>query len=206
MALPAAGDSERGADLVSEAGQDPDRDAAVNRAAWSAVNAEYAADHAMRAWRAGEFGWGIFDIPERELGVLGRVAGLDVVELGCGTAYLSGWLARQGARPVGVDITHAQLRTARHCQEWFGVRFPLVEADAGQVPLADRSFDLAVSECGASLYCDPRRWIPEAARLLRPGGRLVFHTFSVLVAMCQPADDGLAGPQLLRPQREGSRP
>src|SRR5258708_13196311 len=168
MALPAAGDSERGADLVSEAGQDPDRDAAVNRAAWSAVNAEYAADHAMRAWRAGEFGWGIFDIPERELGVLGRVAGLDVVELGCGTAYLSAWLARQGARPVGVDITHAQLRTARRCQEWFGVRFPLVEADAGQVPLAAGSFDLAVSARAPIFDRHPRPSLPPAPPLRPP--------------------------------------
>ena len=79
------------------------------------------------------------------------MAGLDVVELGCGTAYLSAWLVRQGARPVGVDITHAQLRTAQRCQDRFGVRFPLIEADAGQVPFASASFDLAISECGASL-------------------------------------------------------
>jgi SAM-dependent methyltransferase len=135
--------------------------------------------------------------PERELGVLGSVAGLDVVELGCGTA----WLARQGARPVGVDVTPAQLRTARDCQDLFGLLFPLIEADAGQVPLASGSVDLVVSECGASLYCDPRRWIPEAARLLRPSGRLAFHTLSVLVAMCQPEDGGLAGSELRRQQR-----
>jgi SAM-dependent methyltransferase len=102
---------------------------------------------------------------------------------------------------VGVDITHAQLRTADRCQERLGLRFPLLEADAGQVPLAASGFDLVVSECGASLYCDPRRWIPEAARLLRPGGRLVFHTVSILVAMCQPGD-GPAGVELLRPQHE----
>src|SRR5258708_27112203 len=157
MALPAARESERGAGLVSEAGQDPDRDAAVNRAAWSAVNAEYAADHAMRAWRAGEFGWGIFDIPERELGVLGRVAGLDVVELGCGTAYLSAWLARAGARPVGVDLTPAQLETARRCQREFGLSFPLVEATAADVPLPSASFDAVISEYGASVWCDTQR-------------------------------------------------
>jgi len=176
-------------------------DAATNRAAWAAVNAEYTADHALRAWQEQEFGWGLFGIPEQELGVLGRVADLNVVELGCGTAYLSAWLARQGARPVALDITHAQLRTARRCQERFGVHFPLVEADAGQVPLAASRFDLVVSECGASLYCDPRRWIPEAARLLRPGGRLVFHTVSALVTMCQ-LGDGLAGLELLRAQHE----
>ncbi len=149
-------------------------------------------------------GWGIFGIPERELGVLGQVAGLDVVELGCGTAYLSAWLTRQGARPAAVDITHAQLQTARRCQDRLGVRFPLIEADAGQLPFAGVAFDLAVSECGASLYCEPGRWIPEAGRLLRPGGRLVLHTLSVLVALYRPAG-GPAGRTLLRAQHEVAR-
>lgn len=61
----------------------------------------------------------MFNVPERQLGVLGEVAGLDVVELGCGTAYFSAWLARRGARPVGVDLTPAQLATARRCQDHF---------------------------------------------------------------------------------------
>ena len=72
------------------------------------------------------------------LGALGDVAGLDVVELGCGTAYFSAWLARQGARPVGVDVTPAQLDTARRMQEETGIEFPLVEASAEDVPLARR--------------------------------------------------------------------
>lgn len=202
--MAAAGGGEPSGDMTLDVGRDPDGDVSVNRAAWAAVNAQYAAEHALRAWQDGEFGWGIFSVPERQLGILGPVAGLDVVELGCGTAYLSAWLARQDARPVGVDVTHAQLQTARCCQDRFGVRFPLIEGDAGQVPLAAASFDLAVSECGASLYCDPIRWVPEASRLLRPGGRLVFHTVSVLAVMCQPAD-GPAGRELLRAQREVSR-
>lgn len=180
------------------------RDAAVNRDAWQVVNAQYADEHAIRAWESAEISWGIFNIPERDLGVLGQVASLDVVELGCGTAYFSAWLARRGARPVGVDVSPAQLRTARRCQDRSGVRFPLVEADAADVPLSGGSFDLAVSECGASLYCDPDRWIPEAARLLRPGGRLVFHVMSVLVMLCL-SGNGPAGRELVRSQQEVSR-
>ena len=179
-------------------------DAAANRAAWSAVNTGYSAGHALRAWAAEEITWGIFNIPERQLSVLGDVSGLEVVELGCGTAYFSAWLARCGARPVGVDVTPEQLETARLCQRRFGIEFPLVEADAGDVPLPDRGFDLVLSECGASLWCDPERWVPEATRLLRPGGRLVFHTLSPLVAMCQ-AGQGLAGRELVRSQRDISR-
>ena len=150
---------------------------ARNRELWTKTNAEYT-DGARRAGVVPrrQFTWGVFGVPEADVGVLGDVAGLDVVELGCGTAYFSAWLARQGARPVGVDVTPAQLETARRMQEETGIEFPLVEANAEDVPLPDAIFDLAVSEYGASLWCDPYRWIPEAARLLRPGGRLVFLT------------------------------
>lgn len=184
---------------------DPDLDAEVNRALWTLINAEFTDDRAEGAWSADAVTWGLFNVPESELGVLGDVAGRDVVELGCGTAYVSAWLARRGARPVGVDVTAAQLATARRCQERFGLAFPLVEANAEDVPLPDASFDLAVSEYGASVWCDPDRWVPEAARLLRPGGRLVFLTNSVLTTMCVPAEGGYAGEQLLRAQRSTAR-
>jgi SAM-dependent methyltransferase len=175
-------------------------DAGTNREVWTRTNADYTDRQADRAWSSKEVTWGIFDVPEGRLGVLGDVGGLDVVELGCGTAYFSAWLARRGARPVGVDVTPAQLATARRCQDRFGLSFPLVEADATDVPLPDKGFDLAISEYGASLWCDPARWVPEAGRLLRPNGRLVFLTNSVLVALCVPDEDGYAGDRLLRSQ------
>jgi SAM-dependent methyltransferase len=184
---------------------DPGHDVAVNRALWAMVNAQFTDAHAHDAWAAGEITWGLFDVPERELCVLGDVAGLDVIELGCGTAYLSAWLAKRGARPVGVDVTPEQLNTARRCQERFGISFPLVEANAENVPLSDDAFDLAVSEYGASVWCDPELWVPEAARLLRPHGRLVFLTNSVLVTLCVPDEGGHAEGRLLRPQRGMSR-
>jgi len=180
-------------------------DLARNRALWTLVNSQFTDEHAYRAWAEEEITWGLFQVPERDLGVLGNVDGLDVIELGCGTAYLSGLLARQGARPVGVDLTPAQLATARRCQERFGLLFPLVEADAEAVPLQDASFDLAVSEYGASVWCDPERWVAEAARLLRPGGRLVFLTNSVLATLCVPEEEGFAREHLVRPQRALSR-
>jgi SAM-dependent methyltransferase len=176
-------------------------DLARNRALWALVNAQFTDEHAARAWAAGELTWGLFGFPERDLGVLGDVAGLDVIELGCGTAYLSAQLARQGARPLGLDLTPAQLATASRCQERFGLLFPLVEGDAEDVPLPDRSFDLVVSEYGASVWCDPERWVAEAARLLRPHGRLVFLTNSVLATLCVPEEEGFAEERLLRPQR-----
>src|SRR2546423_7733358 len=177
----------------------PDR--ARNRELWTTVNRAFTDADSRRAWAATEITWGLFGVPEHDLGVLGEVRGLDVLELGCGTAYFSARLARHGARVVAVDPTHAQPTSAARCQQLIGPEFPLVEADAENVPLADASFDLAVSEYGASAWCDPERWIPEAARLLRPGGRLVFLTNSVLVTLCVPEDGGHAREQLLRPQR-----
>jgi SAM-dependent methyltransferase len=99
-----------------------------------------------------------------------------------------------------VDITEAQLATARRLQDVHGIHFPLVHASAEDVPLADGSFDLAISEYGASIWCAPERWIPEAARLLRPGGRLVFLVNGTLLMLASPEEDGIpATDRLLRP-------
>jgi len=67
------------------------------------------------------------------------------------------------------------------------------------VPLPDESFDLALSEYGASIWCEPERWVAEAARLLRPGGELVFLSNSTISILCSP-DEGKVGERLLRPQ------
>jgi SAM-dependent methyltransferase len=174
-------------------------DAARNAALWTQTNAEYTNDSAATNWSLDEISWGIWAVDESELHVLGDVAGLDVVELGCGTAYFSAWLAKRGARPVGVDVTPAQLETARRLMAETGIEFPLVEADAAATGLPDASADLVLSEYGASIWVDPYRWIPEAARLLRPGGRLVFLRNSTLVILCSP-DEIPASATLQRPQ------
>jgi SAM-dependent methyltransferase len=177
-------------------------DTARNRGVWSEVNAGFTDADAEAKWSASEISWGLFGLPDADLGLLGDVAGTDVLELGCGTAYVSAWLCRAGARPVAVDLSRSQLDTARRCQQRFGLSFPLVEADGARIPLRSAAFDLVVSEYGAGPWCDPRRWLPEAARVLRPGGRLIFLTNSVLAGLCVPADEGFAGERLLRPQRD----
>ena len=176
-------------------------DAMRNREDWTQANADYTDARASHTWAEEEITWGVFNVPESSLGTLGEVAGLDVVELGCGTAYVSAWLARRGARPVGIDVTPAQLATARRCQAEFGLDFPLIEASAEDVPLPSGTFDLAVSEYGASIWCDPHLWIPEAYRLLRPGGRLWFLRNSTIAILCAPDDDGKPTDLLRRPQR-----
>lgn len=165
------------------------RRSARNRMSWDQKSEEYA-DRAARAWAQHEPTWGELHIPDRDIGALpADVAGLDVIDLGCGTGYFSAWLARRGARPVGIDNSPRQLETARRMQAEFGIDFPLHLGDAEELPFPDASFDLAISEYGASIWCDPDRWIPEAARVLRPGGQLVFLVNGVLVILCSGADD-----------------
>ena len=151
-------------------------DLARNVEIWTRAHADYTGSSARESWAQDDITWGIWGVPERDVGVLEDVDGLDVAELGCGTAYFSAWLKRRGARPVGVDPTPAQLETARAMQREFGVSFPLHQAAAEDVPLPDASFDLVVSEYGASIWADPDRWVAEAARLLRPGGWSSFAT------------------------------
>ncbi len=169
-----------------------------NRAAWDVWATDYARA-GLRSWSTDEPSWGIWGIPETDVRLLpANLAGLDTVELGCGTGYVSAWLARRGARPVGLDNSAAQLATARRLQDQFGLRFPLVQASAEMVPLASGAFDLAISEYGASIWCDPYAWIPEAARVLRPEGRLIFLVNSVLLMLTIPDEDGQPATEHLR--------
>ena len=98
-----------------------------------------------------------------ELRVLPDVGGQDVIELGCGTAYWSAWLARRGARVTGIDNSARQLETARQLQREHKLEFPLIHGSAEEVPLPDASFDLAFSEYGASIWCDPESGCPSGA-------------------------------------------
>ena len=173
-----------------------------NRAYWDEVNSPRYAEPGRRAWASAEFTWGIFKMPESDLRALpDDLAGRDVIELGCGTAYLSAWLTRRGARVTGIDNSEEQLKTARALQAEHNLEFPLIHGNAESVPLPDASFDLAISEYGVSIWADPYRWIPEASRLLRPGGELVFLVSGTLWVLTVPNtdDEGPAADRLLRP-------
>ena len=172
-----------------------------NRTYWDEIAHEYV-ESAERNWAADEPTWGIWDIPESQAHLLpDDLQGKDVIELGCGTAYVSAWLARRGARVTGIDNSPAQLETARRMQDEHDLHFPLLLGNAEEVPLPDASFDLAISEYGAAIWADPYRWIPEAARLLRPGGELVFLGNGTILMLTVPEldVDGPADDRLLRP-------
>ena len=123
---------------------------ALNRASWTKANAEYTDRAAREEWSREGISWGQWHQPEGEIRMLPDLSGKDVVELGCGTAYFGAWLKRAGARRVvGIDVTPAQLDTARRMDAEFDVGLELIEANAEHVPLADESFDVVVSEYGA---------------------------------------------------------
>jgi SAM-dependent methyltransferase len=159
-----------------------------NRAYWDNSAPDWVAA-GERNWAKAEPTWGVWGVPESELHILDDVAGLDAIELGCGTGYVSAWLARRGARPVAIDNSAKQLETARRLQIEHGLDFPLLHGNAETVPYHDASFDFAISEYGAAIWADPYKWIPEAARLLRPGGRLTFLGNAFLFILCCPDDE-----------------
>lgn len=171
---------------------------ARNRAHWDEWAPQWV-EWGRRAWAA-EPTWGMWGAPD-STGLYRRAAGMDTLEVGCGTAYISAWLARAGGRPVGLDNSWRQLETAAVLQVEFKLGFPLIHAVGEQLPFADESFDFVVSEYGSAIWSDPHVWIPEAARVLRPGGELIFLANSVLFVLTVPDFAGNpATPTLLRPQ------
>jgi SAM-dependent methyltransferase len=154
-----------------------------NRAFWDRHSDEYQQTHREHIGRS-EPRWGMWQLPESELQVLGDVAGKDILELGCGAAQWSILLAGLGARPVGVDNSERQLEHARDALAAAGLDFPLVHAPAETVPLPDASFDIVFADHGAFTFADPHLTVPEAARVLRPGGLLAFSHSSPLDAIC----------------------
>lgn len=124
-----------------------------------------------------DFLWGPEGLRERTAHLLGEVRGKDVLEIGCGGAQCSRWLATQGARPVATDLSAGQLSTALRLNGETGVAVPLAQADAQRLPFADESFDLVCAAYGAVPFvADSAGLMREAARVLRPGGRWVFST------------------------------
>ena len=171
-----------------------------NRTKWDAAAKDWVAS-GERGWKQDRPTWGLWSVPESELHLLpDDLAGKDAIELGCGTAYVSCWLARRGARVVGIDNSEGQLATARRLQREHGLDFPIIHGNAETVPYPDQSFDFAISEYGACLWADPYRWLPEAARLLRSGGKLSFLTNGALFYVCaDERDDFPALETLQRP-------
>jgi SAM-dependent methyltransferase len=171
-----------------------------NRRHWD-DNAPNWVANGERSWAQDEPDWGIWGIPNTELALLpDDLTGQHAIELGCGTGYVSAWMRRRGATVYAIDNSEQQLTTARRLAALHGLDdIEWVHGNAETVDQPDSSFDFAISEYGAAIWCDPFVWIPEAHRLLRPGGRLAFlgnHPFGMVCA--SPAGDTPAGYTLER--------
>ena len=173
----------------------PSEEALKNRAYWDRTSDGYQERHKEFIGRP-EPRWGVWQIPESELNVLGDVAGKDVLELGCGAAQWSILLAKQGARPVGLDNSEQQLEHARRRMAEEGIDFPLIHSSAEDVPLPAAGFDVVFCDHGAFSFGDPYKLVPQAARLLRPGGLLAFSMSSAFVSVCD--KDETVVPELQR--------
>jgi SAM-dependent methyltransferase len=147
----------------------------ANRGWWDENADWYQTEHGEYLGDA-RFLWGPEGLYEHDARLLGPVAGRRVLEVGCGAAQCSRWLAKQRADVVGFDLSARQLAHARRIDE-ASSRTPLrlVQADATALPFADGSFDLACSAFGAVPFvADSAAVMREVARVVRPGGRWVF--------------------------------
>ena len=163
-----------------------DRYERTNRSFWDDDADDYQAAHHDDISDAA---WGAYRIPESDLQVLGDLAGLDVLELGCGGAQASLALAGAARRSFGLDLSIGQLRHASAHVQDAGRRMGLVCASASATPFRAEAFDVVFCDHGAMSFCDPAVTVPEVARLLRPGGLLAFSISTLLHNTCFPPGD-----------------
>ena len=146
----------------------------ANLAWWDADADDYQATHGEFLGDV-DFLWCPEGVREQQAGLLGDIAGADVLEVGSGAAACSRWLAGNGARPVASDVSGGMLRHAQAGGERSGLRVPLVQANAEHLPFADASFDIACSAFGGIPFvASIEAAFGEVYRVLRPGGRWVF--------------------------------
>ena len=168
----------------------------ANRAWWDAEAADYYAEHGAFLGDA-DLTWGPEGLRESEAHLLGDLAGMRVLEIGCGGAQCSRWVAGQGAAAVvASDVSAGMLDRARRINatvEDVTLRVPLVQCDGAALPFLDQAFDVVFTAYGVVPFvADSGRVMAEAARVLRPGGRFVFSTTHPL-RWAMPDDPGEEG-------------
>ncbi|MGH6654501.1 MAG: class I SAM-dependent methyltransferase [Actinocrinis sp.] len=185
--------SEASEPLVTRRQSGNDETVRANRDWWDGAADSYQQEHGQFLGDA-RFLWSPEGVFEDDVKLLGPVEGRRVLEVGCGAAQCSRWLAAQGADVVAFDISARQLAHSRRIDDALGLKpLRLVQADATVLPFADGTFDAACSAFGAVPFVeDSAAVMREVARVLRPGGRWVFavsHPFR----WCLPDDPGEGG-------------
>ncbi|MFJ3670259.1 class I SAM-dependent methyltransferase [Streptomyces sp. NPDC090106] len=153
----------------------------ANRRLWNRISSSYQREHDPRIGAAPRL-WGMYSIPDAQVRALGEVKGKRVLELGCGAGQWSRALAAEGATVIGLDLSEAQLAAAGGAMG--ADRYPLVQGAAEHLPFADGSFDLVFCDFGGLSWAPAHLAVPQAARVLRPGGRLVFNVASPWFEAC----------------------
>src|SRR5262249_53773870 len=108
-------------------------------------------------------------------------------------------LAEDGARPVALDQSRAQLEHARRNRLEAGVRFPPGGAAGGRGPFPGAPVDLGFCDPGALAFCDPGPAVPGGARVARVGGRVVFSQGTPLLYLTYDEARERQGRRLRRP-------
>ena len=187
--------------LIGTAGADTMKSdyVAINRTVWEEDADNWVAT-GERLWSLEQPQWGNWGVSDVDL-LPPSLAGQDAIELGCGTGYVSGWMHRRGARVTAIDISPAQLATARRLADQHGAEIRFIEGNAEATGLDTAAFDFAISEYGAAIWCPPEAWLREAWRLLRPGGRLTFLGNHPLTLVTTPLNGAPCDETLHRPYR-----
>jgi SAM-dependent methyltransferase len=168
----------------------------ANRRWWDAEAADYYAEHGAFLGDT-ELTWGPEGLRESDARLLGDLTGMRVLEIGCGAAQCSRWVAGRGAAAVvASDVSAGMLEHARRVNATLedpALRVPLVQCDGAELPFPDAAFDVVFTAYGVVPFvADSAGVMAEAARVLRPGGRFVFSTTHPL-RWAMPDDPGEEG-------------
>ncbi|MBI2203304.1 MAG: methyltransferase domain-containing protein [Candidatus Rokubacteria bacterium] len=104
--------------------------------------------------------------------------GLSVLDVGCGLGGSVRYLAAErGCRATGVDLTAEYVEAAAALAKLVGLgdAVEFRQASALALPFADATFDVVWTEHVQMNIADKRAFYAELARVIVPGGRLVFH-------------------------------
>ena len=172
-ALPLGSDGYPAASGVERRPADAAESARANRHWWDAAAPAYLAEHGSDLGDA-DFLWCPEGLREADAHLLGDVTGRRVLEIGCGSAPCARWLRRAGADVVALDLSAGMLARAAELNRATGIGVPLLQADAGALPVGVGTVDAACSAFGGLPFvADVEGALQEVARVLRPGGRFV---------------------------------